>query len=209
MLPAPPASSLLGGRCIYLPDLLPEAVHQAIVAEYEERRSLLTDEGPCAAKGRRAMVAPRGGAAERAFADGELLRALPVRCKLKRIGPLARRDDVPIEYREYGPGSSVTWHVDSILTDPPQIELVYTVENDSDSRTRWTRSHMHMGRDLIHEVWTAPNSALLVVAGEGLHAVKELTKGRRTIAKVLLAAPDAKFVPKAWEKYKGMMDFLT
>lgn len=59
---------------------------------------------------------------------------------------------------------------DEVLTDPPdepQLELVYTLENTSDSKTCWATSHLHVLREEIEEVWTAPNSILLLQAGGG------------------------------------------
>lgn len=69
-----------------------------------------------------------------------------------------------LEFREYGEGSSMLWHADQVLLDPPQLEFVYTLENSSDSLTRWAPSHLHVLRDEIKEVWTAPNSGLLLQA---------------------------------------------
>ena len=43
-----------------------------------------------------------------------------------------------MEFREYRQNSSMLWHSDQILLDPPQLELVYTLENSSDSVTRWS-----------------------------------------------------------------------
>ena len=57
------------------------------------------------------------------------------------------------------------WHKDTVLTEPPQLELVYTLENTSDSVTRWATSHLDVLNCRVQEVWTAPNSALLVQAG--------------------------------------------
>lgn len=69
-----------------------------------------------------------------------------------------------LEFREYSEGSSMLWHADQVLVDPPQLEFVYTLENSSDSLTRWAPSHLHVLRDEIKEVWTAPNSGLLLQA---------------------------------------------
>ena len=58
------------------------------------------------------------------------------------------------------------WHKDDVLTsDRPQLELVFTLENTSDSVTQWAKSDLHVLRKDIHEVWTEPNSGLLLQAG--------------------------------------------
>ena len=48
------------------------------------------------------------------------------------------------------------WHVDELLFDAPQLELVFTVVNDSDSVTQWRGA----GGE-IREEWTEPNSLLV------------------------------------------------
>ena len=54
-----------------------------------------------------------------------------------------------------------------VLSDPPQLELVYTLENTSDSVTRWAEGHLGVLRDETSEVWTEPNSGLLVQEPSG------------------------------------------
>jgi hypothetical protein len=46
--------------------------------------------------------------------------------------------NIPIEVRLYEQtGACMAWHRDDVLYDPPQIEIVYTVENTSDCATMW------------------------------------------------------------------------
>lgn len=49
------------------------------------------------------------------------------------------------------------WHVDEQMFATPQWEVIFTVDNDSDSTTEWREPG---GRS--HSVWTAPNSLLCV-----------------------------------------------
>jgi hypothetical protein len=44
--------------------------------------------------------------------------------------------DVPVEYRVYPEGSAMDWHQDVALYKTPQYELVFTLENTSDSQVR-------------------------------------------------------------------------
>ena len=64
-----------------------------------------------------------------------------------------------------------------------------TLENTSDSETEWIDA-----RGERHAQWTAPNSALIVSAGdEGpLHRVTPLRRGERTILKLCYTSTDEK-----------------
>ena len=48
-----------------------------------------------------------------------------------------RPGDYPIEARVYKRGGEMEWHRDDVLYAEPQVELVLTLENDSDSQTQW------------------------------------------------------------------------
>jgi hypothetical protein len=57
------------------------------------------------------------------------------------------------------------WHTDEQLYSSPQWELIYVVENTSDSKTQWLDEEGD-----TQEEWTPPNSLLAVlvsVEGEG------------------------------------------
>ena len=150
-------------RCgfAYIPDLLPEACFQEVVQEYHSLRDRLADEGPGVAKGRRAIACSEG-TAWRLFQAHWLRLRLQTRAMLP-FYPFA--STCPMEYREYRQGSSMLWHKDTVLTEPPQLELVYTLENTSDSVTRWAATHLDVLHQNAQEVWTAPNSALLLQVG--------------------------------------------
>ena len=144
--------------CAYIPQLLPESCFKDILSEYYSLRASLSDEGPCVARGRRIIALSQGTA-------WQLFRAhwLRLRLQTKAMLPFYPfASPCPMEYREYRQGSSMLWHKDTILTEPPQLELVYTLENTSDSVTRWAASHLDVLKENVHEVWTAPNSALLL-----------------------------------------------
>lgn len=169
----------------YIPELLPADVFQAMVTESQSCENRFVDEGPSLAIGRTAALAPAGGVAYQAF-GGERFAS-----RLKRLldlnTPLALAPQFPIEYRKYTPGVWMQWHSDVPVMEPPQLELVYTIENTSDSVTRWAHDHLDVIRDRVDQAWTSPNSAIIVRAGGPVHMVSELSVGRRVIAKVMLA----------------------
>jgi hypothetical protein len=84
-------------------------------------------------------------------------------------------------------GAGMDWHVDDVLYDPPQLEVVWTLENTSDCTTRWITG----GKEAIVE--TDPNSVLLLQAGGVSHRVTSLKRGRRTIVKCAFCSKHAVF----------------
>ena len=86
--------------------------------------------------------------------------------------------DVPVEFRVYPSGSCMDWHQDVALYVEPQYELVFTLENSSDSQTQWQDEH---GRR--RGGWTEPNSVLMVRAEHVVHRVTPVTRGERSIVK--------------------------
>ena len=78
--------------------------------------------------------------------------------------------DYPVEARLYRPGSSMAWHQDVVLYERPQVELIYTVVNDSDGRTEWVGSD-----GLVRGLAPPANSALVFEAGAAWHRVAAST----------------------------------
>jgi len=95
--------------------------------------------------------------------------------------------ELPIELRTYPKGSGMEWHKDDVLSNPPQIEVVFTVENLSDSCTEWVAPCGQ--RESIH---TEPNSILLIKAGDQgpMHRVTNVKHGQRTILKLAFVQQD-------------------
>ncbi|EJK70922.1 hypothetical protein THAOC_07682 [Thalassiosira oceanica] len=95
--------------------------------------------------------------------------------------------DVPVELRVYeNGGSGMEWHVDDVLFDRPQVEVVFTVDNTSDCDTMWRlpgEGQDSLGFE-VHSVQTTPNSALVLRAGGVEHKVSPLGSGRRRILKM-------------------------
>lgn len=89
---------------------------------------------------------------------------------------------IPVEYRKYVKGSYMKWHRDTqMLPDQLQYECVITLTNNSDSLT------LLEYESGIKKINTEPNS-LLIVRAQGInHKVTKLTKGERTIIKLVFS----------------------
>lgn len=90
-------------------------------------------------------------------------------------------------------GAGMDWHVDDVLYDPPQVEVVYTLENTSDCTTRWKLPSQQESNMVVITKETDPNSIILLKAGIVEHCVTPLKKqgGRRVIVKCAYIAQDA------------------
>ena len=96
--------------------------------------------------------------------------------------------NLPVEVRLYERiGASMAWHEDDVMYDPPQVEAVLTIENNSNCITMWKDGNQLMSKE------TDPNSVLLLRAGGPLHCVTGLKRGRRIILKCAYAESDAVF----------------
>ena len=106
-----------------------------------------------------------------------------------------RDDMVPVELRSYEkPGACMAWHSDDVLFDPPQLEVVWTLENTSNCVTQWKPStNNNNNNNVVATVETDVNAALLIQAGGPSHCVTSLRYGRRVILKCVYALPDATF----------------
>ena len=99
----------------------------------------------------------------------------------KIIGKPIYKSDFPIEYRIYPHNSpGMKCHSDTLLFDIPQYEAVLTIDNNSDSYTKW-----YSYNNKIHKIYTKPNSLLLVKAEGNIHCVSPITKGKRNIIKYI------------------------
>ena len=90
--------------------------------------------------------------------------------------------DFPIEYRIYpNKSKGMSWHSDSLLYNEPQYELVFTINNTSNSKTVW--------RDKNNEnfIKTEPNSLIIVRANAAEHKVTPNKFGERNILKFIYA----------------------
>ena len=90
--------------------------------------------------------------------------------------------EYPLEFRSYPVGAHMAWHRDEVLFAVPQLELVLTLRNASDSCTEWID-----GAGQLVRTATEANSLLAVRAGGALHRVTPVRRGERDIVKVVFA----------------------
>ena len=106
--------------------------------------------------------------------------------------------EIPVEVRLYEQvGASMAWHRDDIMYDPPQLEVVFTLENNSDCVTMWKMQANNanaQNNEEIHSQETNPNSLLLLLAGGPDHCVTSLKRGRRAILKCAYVYEGATYV---------------
>mmetsp|Transcript_17801 Transcript_17801/g.52943 ORF Transcript_17801/g.52943 Transcript_17801/m.52943 type:complete len:229 (-) Transcript_17801:22-708(-) len=117
-----------------------------------------------------------------------VVRALSADATVARLRRVAGDErlapaDFPVELRRYPRGASMGWHKDEALYEEPQLECVLTLENSSDSETRWERAD-----GAVASMWLPPNSLLVVRAEGASHGVTPVRSGDRLIAKYVLAA---------------------
>ena len=97
-----------------------------------------------------------------------------------------KKSDFPIEFRVYPTGSQgMKCHKDTLLYEKPQYEMVYTIENESDSYTNW---YSYLGWN--NKIYTKPNSLIIVKAQENIHCVSSINEGYRTILKLIYTQTD-------------------
>ena len=89
--------------------------------------------------------------------------------------------DFPIEHRFYHKESAgMDWHKDTLLYTKPQYEAIFTITNNSESKTQWEDDFGNR-----HELWTKPNSLLIVKAQGYKHHVTPPISGEREILKLI------------------------
>jgi hypothetical protein len=86
-----------------------------------------------------------------------------------------------MEYRLYTVESSMPWHRDVVITEScPQIAVVYTVYNTSDSLTEWIDER----NKKLERVRSQPNSMIITQGLGAFHQVMPLSEGERAIIKI-------------------------
>ena len=115
----------------------------------------------------------------------DLVQAVRTLTGNERLEPY---DKIPVEYRVYGIGASMNWHTDrQMLPDQCQYECVITLRNTSDSETLVKQGSK--GNRNKH-IKTEPNSLFVVQAKGVSHCVTPITKGSRSILKVVFYDPN-------------------
>ena len=166
----------------------------AIQYELAEAMKQVSEERSSIAQHRTGATLSRNGEIAKILQQGSIF-SLVQRAVGNDIGlEMKVAEEIPIEMRIYErAGASMAWHVDDILYDPPQIEIVFTVENTSDCATLWkVASNMHRQE-------THPNSIIVLKAGGPEHCVTALKRGRRVIVKCAYVLEGAKFVGEEYQ----------
>lgn len=97
------------------------------------------------------------------------------------IEPKIYPSDFPIEHRFYPDDSQgMKWHKDTLLYEKPQYEAIFTITNESESKTQWRDKNGN-----LQELWTKPNSILVVKAQGYEHQVTPPVIGEREILKLI------------------------
>ena len=99
----------------------------------------------------------------------------------KKLNNKIYKSDFPIEHRIYytkSPG--MQWHSDTLLYEKPQYEVIYTISNNSKSVTQWKDKN---GK--IHDIFTKPNSLLIIRAQGYEHRVTKPLVGEKEILKLI------------------------
>ena len=175
---------------MYIRNFLPAAEFKAVREHTKRLASTLQPERNAFAIRRSGAVVPRADPLSVQLLAPRVAQRIADYTGVSELKPLP--EEYPLELRRYTVGSCMAWHQDDRLFTEPQLEVVYTVDNTSDSTTQWVDAD-----GVVNEVWTEPNSALLVRADSVWHQVTRVQWGQRTILKLVLtstneAIPDAK-----------------
>tara|TARA_X000001036_G_scaffold436347_1_gene479312 strand:+ start:1419 stop:2126 length:708 start_codon:yes stop_codon:yes gene_type:complete len=147
--------------------------------EYNQNKSKLKTEWSFGgAVGRKNYVPPPSTSElQRVLTHHEFVNRIAKEIALPEGKILKLSKTLPPEYRVYEKGSKMHWHRDSILSYPPQYEVVITLFNDSDSIFKWRKNGE------VSSFSTDANTVTVVRAGGVKHAVTEVTQGQRIIIK--------------------------
>jgi hypothetical protein len=128
----------------------------------------------------------------------KLINEIAGDCNYDRKMELSRI--VPVEMRTYEQrGAGMEWHYDDVLYEPEQVEVVLTVENNSDCVTSWEEVQSNSEEIKLKQIETQPNSAIILKAGPSgaRHSVSALKNGKRVILKFVFIRENAKFLEGA------------
>jgi len=171
-------------KVFYSTNFFEKFVHEKIKKDCLEFNSQLVDEDiPDNVKRKRFYIDPTHDI-------HKLLNSDEVKNKLGFSG-YELSIDVPVEYRVYGMGGHMNWHSDTQLYDPEQYELIYTIDNTSDTTFNWKQPIT--GK--IQSLEPKPNSILYVRANGAPHMVSEITDGFRYILKFVYVKPGSIYSP--------------
>lgn len=173
------------GGAIYRQSILTSQEFSTIREELSTLTNRLNDEASSIAINRQGAKLATSSRTYQVLESGSLLRYVQ---KVSGDDSMALSNNLPVEVRLYQKeGASMAWHEDDVLYDPPQVEAVLTLENDSDCVTMWKDGSKLQSRE------TDPNSVLLLKAGGPEHCVTSLKRGHRLILKCAYCSGNATF----------------
>ena len=160
----------------------------ALIAEDVERVLLSEESSLSVAKHRLGAQLSPNSRAVQSFRRGSLHKLV----QQMTSSEYELSEHVTVEIRSYEKqGACMAWHSDDILyCDPPQIEVVWTLENSSDCLTMWKTAN----GQVVQSVETEKNSVILLRGGGVEHCVTSLKRGKRVIIKCVYASKHATFV---------------
>jgi hypothetical protein len=165
-----------------------------IQCEIGEAMKYLSEERSSIAQNRVGTTLPRESKIAEILDRGSIFSLVQRAVGSRGNASVQLANEIPIELRVYEKtGASMAWHRDDVLYDPPQIEMVFTVENTSDCVTVWK-----VGKTL-HSQETHPNSIIILKAGGPEHCVTSLKRGRRVIVKCAYILEGGKIVGENYQ----------
>ena len=166
------------GGLLYKENFLSPATYEAVRKECRSLRKHFKRELDSIATGRLGCCVDSRSEAYRSLMTEDVSTALSCVTGQEALYP----SEYPVELRLYTTGAAMDWHQDDTLYKEPQTEVVFTLDNTSDSRTEWMDPSGER-----HSTWTEPNSAIIVRAGQlgPPHRVTPLRRGERWILKLV------------------------
>ncbi|KAJ1457444.1 hypothetical protein M885DRAFT_586670 [Pelagophyceae sp. CCMP2097] len=166
------------GGVAYVAHFLSQADFGIVQRERSKMQKQLKPEQNAFATKRLCATVPRASPLSEIFSADRVVQRLN---KLTGLELRPEGDAVPLELRLYGAGAFMEWHVDDCLLPGNQVEVVYTVDNDSDSKTQW------LVQGAVVEEQTEPNSVVIIMANGPQHQVTPLRRGSRSIIKAVFS----------------------
>ncbi|KAL3909377.1 MAG: hypothetical protein SGPRY_009450, partial [Prymnesium sp.] len=170
------ARSFQKAGVVYLPRFLQDDLFEQVLRECRTYKSSMKLEKDSIAAGRRGRVLERRSIASKTFYSDSMASRLQT---LLGVPSPFFPSDFPVELRHYPRGSGMQWHKartqqggnrvqpschvcvqDDLMYTKPQCECVFTLENDSNSKTEWIDAQM-----VEVSLWTEPNSMVVFLAG--------------------------------------------
>jgi ABC-type maltose transport system permease subunit len=165
-------------KVYYFPDVLSQEEYKKILEECKILKPYLKEDDLKMIK-RKTIVIDKNSYVNSIFYGNKFLNYL-----YKIVGfRVKASNNLPIEFRIYEKGGKMDWHrdyVDKVVRNCPQIEIVFTLENSSDSKTVWIDDDTNKKNEIITK-----NNSIIITQGNGAyHMVTPVSTGYRSIIKI-------------------------